>query len=196
MTAPTDQFVDNANRRPEDGNDHGPHLSERTGMSAVIDRRRCDELVRAEVITYASRPGPRDLLRELDHEAVRVGDVQRAVAPGPISRLAQQRDPLRAQCGRRRVDVVDHEHDLARRSGVHRVAGQPLRTAALVDRQPRRPGPELGVSRVGEPVRETGHVAIEPHGRLQVGHVEDHVAQPRHRSTVAGGVDPDGRRLL
>jgi hypothetical protein len=111
---------------------------------------------------------PADLLRELDHESVRVGDMQGAMAPGTAGRLAEQRDAAGSQRGGHRVDVLDDEHDLAGRTRPHRTARSATPSAAR--RAPTASGPsELGVPRVGEPVLQPGHVAVEPHRRDQIG---------------------------
>jgi hypothetical protein len=54
----------------------------------------------------------------------------------------------------------------------------------VVEREPRRTRPKLGVSRIGEPVLQPNHVTIEPHRPSQIADEENHVAQTRHRATV------------
>ena len=50
----------------------------------------------------------------------------------------------------------------------------------LIQGEPRWPRGELGIPRVREPILQPNNVAVERHGRVEIGDVEDHMAQARH----------------
>jgi hypothetical protein len=131
-----------------------------------------------------TRAGPRDLLREFDHEPVGVGDMYRAVSPWPVRRSSQQYDAALPQPGRDRIDIPDQQHDLRARARDHRMSDQPLRPALLIEREAGRPGGELRVTGVGEPMLQPGHITIERDRRGQVGDVHNHMTQLRHEQTL------------
>ena len=88
---------------------------------ATSTRSACDQCRHRQSRTstgqsVTSRAGPRDLLRELDHEPVRVGDVNRPVPPWTVA-VSEQGDAASPQSGGHRVDVLDHQHDLRRGLG-------------------------------------------------------------------------------
>ena len=104
-----------------------------------------------------------------------------AGAPGSVRRAAEDRCSGSCQPVGVRVDVVDQEHDLARRSWRDGPAGQALRPPLLVQREPRALGGEFRLARVLEREWNAEDVAIEGDRRGEVANVRDDVAHPVHR---------------
>jgi hypothetical protein len=128
--------------------------------------------------------------RELHHIPVRVGDVQRPLAPRAVGRRSEHTDAHRLQPRMLGVDVLDEERDLAlrprRRIRGRLATNQRRQLAAREERELCTLGRELRVGVGAKSQRQANDIPVEADRSVEIAHEQERVAKTgRHANMFA-----------
>jgi hypothetical protein len=161
--------------------------------AAAVDRRGLIDPRRPHPLGSSPRSlahTDRFCSRELHHIPVRVGDVQRPLAPRPVGRRSEHTDAHRSQPRVLGVDVLDEERDPALRPR-RRIRGcvatnQRRQLAAREERELCTFGRELRVGVGANSQRQANDIAGERDRSIEIAHEQDRVAKTgRHANMFA-----------
>ena len=108
-----------------------------------------------------ARQEPGDLLGQLDHEPVRIEEVEGPVPPRSVHRAGEELDAGAPEPLGFGIDVVDEEEDLACRPALGGLTVDQVGDAcALEEPEPRFAGDELRVPRIAELDEEPDNVPV------------------------------------
>ena len=109
-----------------------------------------------------ARGEPGDLLGQLDHEPVRIEEVEGPMPPRPVDRAGEELDAEAPEPLGFGIDVVDEEEDLAGGPALSgRTVDQVGGTCTLEEPEPRLAGDEFRVPSIAELEGQPDHVLIE-----------------------------------